>query len=83
MKRPNNKDFQPEIEILGSPYSQLPKFQLVFSIMLDSHGKRTFAFLLICHQGLGQIINITMVNNTFYPISQTQVYLGFDLWVRM
>ena len=51
--------------------------------MLDSLGKRTFACLLICHQGLGQIINITMVNNTFYPISQTYVYLGFDLWVRM
>ena len=32
--------------------------------MLDWLGKRTIAFLLIFHQGLGQIINITMVTNT-------------------
>ena len=40
-------------------------FKMVFSMMSDWLGKRTFAFLLIYHQAVGQIINITMVNNPF------------------
>ena len=47
IKRPNNKDFQPEIEILGSPYSQLPsKVSVGFQYNVGPAWKKDFCFLV-------------------------------------
>ena len=59
-------------------YSPRIKYKLVFSIMSDWLGKGTFAFLLIYHQAVGQIVNITMVNNPYNIFLQIK-FLFFQL----